>query len=285
MAIFDGILLMSDVDGTLLSGTSQMSPFNVEKINYFVKNGGLFSLATGRCVDACRELLSDLGISLSAPAATVNGTVIYDYETEKVVASTGIDDYTKNIIVELSKIDNPLLGIEIHSREKVIDARINHKIEIHNLYENLHPLEMTCEQALGYEWNKLLFAFEDGYTREMLREDLIAMGVSPDQIIFTNAYLGDGVHDYLEVNPEGADKGTGVRMLADELGVDMKNVYAIGDFNNDVPMLKVVGHPAVVGGAPQHIKDLAEFVSCDAADGAVGRFIDYIEERIKSDEH
>ncbi len=284
MALFDGCLLVSDVDGTLVSGSNPIAPYNVEKINYFIDNGGLFTLATGRCADACRELVENLGIRLSAPAAIVNGSVIYDYSANTVVGSTKVDEDTRAVIVRISKRENPLLGIEIHSRDKVIDARVTHEIDLHNLYEDLHPLLFDCETALSYEWNKVLFSFEPGYTREELKEVLIGEGVAPEQILFTNAYLDDGIHDYLEVVPKGADKGTGIKMLADKLGIDIKNVYGIGDFYNDIPMLKTVGHPAVVAGAPKEIEQLAEFVSLPVEEGAVGRLVDYIEERIKANE-
>ena len=285
MALFDGCLLVSDVDGTLVGGTDPIAPYNVEKINYFVDNGGLFTLATGRCADACRELVENLGIRLSAPAAVVNGTVIYDYSNNRVVASTGLDDESRAAIVRISKTENALLGIEIHSRDKVIDARVTHEIDLHNLYEDLHPILLDCEAALSCEWNKVLFSFEPGYTREELRDVLISEGVAPDQIMFTNAYLDDGIHDYLEVVPKDADKGTGIKMLADKLGIDIKNVYGIGDFYNDIPMLRTVGHPIVVAGAPKEIEQLAEFVSLSVTEGAIGRLVEYIEERIKANEN
>jgi len=283
MPDFSGILLISDIDGTLIGGAPTVSEYNAQKINYFIENGGLFTIATGRCVDACRDLLKS--VNLSAPAAVVNGTVIYDYKTEKVVASRGIDDKTKKLVCKAVNNRHPGLGAEVHSRDKVIDVAVTHEVDIHNLYEDLHPLVMSADESLEYEWNKVLFTFEDGYTREELRDELIRLGVSENQIMFTNAHLDDGIHSYLEVNPVGADKGTGILMLADSLGIDIKNVYGIGDYYNDVPMLKIVGTAAVVAGAPKEILELADFVSSTVEEGTVGHFIDYIEERMQNDEN
>ncbi|MBQ8550570.1 MAG: HAD-IIB family hydrolase [Clostridia bacterium] len=283
MAKFSGLLLVSDIDGTLIGGAPKVSDANAQKINYFIENGGYFTIATGRCVDACRELLKS--VNLSAPAAMVNGTVIYDYASEQVVTSRGMDDKIKNLVREIANRKNPLIGIEVHSREKVIDVAVTNKVEIHNLYEDLHPIIMSVDEALKYEWNKVLFTFEDGYTREQLRKDFLALGANPEQIMFTNAHLDDGVHEYLEIIPMGADKGTGITLLAESLGVDIKNVYGIGDYYNDIPMLKTVGCAGVVGGAPEEIIKMADFVSSTVEEGAVGRFIDYIEERMQNDEN
>lgn len=284
MALFDSCLLVSDVDGTLVGSGEKMAPYNLERIKYFIDNGGFFTMATGRCVSACRELIKKFQIPLSAPVAAANGAVIYDFQSETVVGSAPIDDKAREVIVEFSKENNPFVGIEIHSRDKVIDATVTKEIEIHNFFEGLEPLFMSCEEAFEYEWNKVFFTFEKGFTREQLKEIFVSRGIPSEQICFTNASLDDGIHDYLEVLPLGSDKGTGIKMLADKLGIDIKDVYGIGDFYNDIPMLKTVGHPAVVADAPKEIEQMAEFVSLPVMDGAVGRLVDYIEERIKANE-
>ena len=43
MAKFDGFLLLSDVDNTLLSN-DKIPPKNIEKIKYFTENGGKFTV-------------------------------------------------------------------------------------------------------------------------------------------------------------------------------------------------------------------------------------------------
>ena len=46
---------------------------------------------------------------------------------------------------------------------------------------------------------------------------------------------------YLEFNNPNADKGIGLRKLAELLGVDMADTMAVGDHVNDLPMLKAAG--------------------------------------------
>ena len=49
MKRYEGILLCSDLDGTLYtSGTKQISPENLEAVKYFIANGGQFTFASGR---------------------------------------------------------------------------------------------------------------------------------------------------------------------------------------------------------------------------------------------
>lgn len=285
MAIFDGIFLISDIDGTLLDTVSEVPKQNIEKIKYFLQNGGLFSVATGRCADACRSVLEKFGLTVGAPVLLLNGAVVYDLETGRIIYSQSLDNQIKQAVMRIQKIVDPLVGIEIHSRDTVIDIKVTREIELHNLGESLNPVYMSAEQACEYEWNKVLFSFEEAEEAERVRQKLISLSVPPECIVNTNASLFDGVHEYLEIVPHGSNKGTGVQMLADYLGTDENNIYCIGDYYNDIPMLRVAGHSAAVSGAPNEVTAVAEFVSCTADGGAVGCFIDYIEERIRGNEN
>ena len=48
MGLFDGIIIVSDIDGTFLGKQSRLVPRNLERIRWFQENGGQFTIATGR---------------------------------------------------------------------------------------------------------------------------------------------------------------------------------------------------------------------------------------------
>ena len=48
MKKFDGILICTDLDGTLLNGDSAVSKENLDAIEYFKAEGGIFTFITGR---------------------------------------------------------------------------------------------------------------------------------------------------------------------------------------------------------------------------------------------
>ena len=48
MGRFDGVMILTDMDGTLLNSQRQLSRGNQEAAGYFMEQGGLFSVATGR---------------------------------------------------------------------------------------------------------------------------------------------------------------------------------------------------------------------------------------------
>lgn len=277
MGIFDGCLLASDIDGTFITHDS-VPQRNIDAVKHFMAEGGKFTFATGRCVDACSDLYEHIGFN--APAAVINGSVIYDYEKRCVVWSAGFCESDKEILKRIVTEPHDGIGFEVHSMDSVIDLAVTPEVEKHNKYENLNPLFLSPDEAMKYEWNKVLFTFEEPEQRVVLKQKLIDIGISESQLVFTNAYLADGVHDYLEVIPQNIDKGTGVLKLAEYLGTEKGKIFGIGDYFNDIPLLRAVDVAAVTAGAPDDVSSLADYVSCDVTDGAVGQFVDYIEERM-----
>lgn len=65
----------------------------------------------------------------------------------------------------------------------------------------------------------------------------------------------------VELRPPGIDKGTGTRWLADELGVALAAVAGVGDADDDLTFLRLVGYPAAPANASVSVRSTAQFVS------------------------
>jgi len=81
----------------------------------------------------------------------------------------------------------------------------------------------------------------------------------------------------VEATAAGVDKGEGVRHLLALLDIDPAHVLAIGDNENDLPMLKLVGMPVAMGNATASVKALAQWtappIDEDGAAIAMHRFV------------
>eukprot|EP00177_Eucheuma_denticulatum_P004749 GFKZ01008633.1.p1 GENE.GFKZ01008633.1~~GFKZ01008633.1.p1 ORF type:complete len:121 (-),score=24.50 GFKZ01008633.1:35-397(-) len=82
----------------------------------------------------------------------------------------------------------------------------------------------------------------------------------------------------LEVLPPGASKGYGVQKLLERLGVEVGDVLAIGDAENDLELLRMVGYSCAVGNALPEVKAAARFTDFRSNDDdgvaqAIERFI------------
>ena len=82
---------------------------------------------------------------------------------------------------------------------------------------------------------------------------------------------------YAEIVNHGVSKASGIERLADELGIDIRDTMAIGDSDNDLPMLKAAGCSVAMGNALPHVKDACDYVTGECeADGfaeAVRRYV------------
>jgi phosphoglycolate phosphatase len=69
------------------------------------------------------------------------------------------------------------------------------------------------------------------------------------------------------------NKATGLRKIAEIMGIESRNVAAMGDSENDLPMLKEAGLAIAVGNAAPELKAVADYVSkASYGDGAAEAF-------------
>ena len=88
---YSDLLVVSDVDGTLLQAGYGIPKENIDAIDAFVDNGGLFTLATERCIESVGKYIDWL--RLSAPAILCNGGLIYDFQERKILPSALYQDF------------------------------------------------------------------------------------------------------------------------------------------------------------------------------------------------
>ena len=91
----------------------------------------------------------------------------------------------------------------------------------------------------------------------------------------TENLMASSLFSYEMVN-EGTNKGNAVLKLAEILGVEKEKTAAIGDYYNDLEMLKAVGFPACCGQAPDDMKAISKLVTCHCNFGAVAELLEHI---------
>ncbi len=82
---------------------------------------------------------------------------------------------------------------------------------------------------------------------------------------------------YLDITHPDANKGTAVHAIAAHLGIDIADVACIGDMTNDVPMFDVAGYSIAMGNGPAAVQARAKEVTTgndeDGFAAAVERFV------------
>lgn len=271
MGVFSGCLLACDIDGTLMAN-GKINSRNVEKIEYFMSEGGYFSLSTGRTVGAVGPVLSI--IKRVSPSVVANGCMIYDYENKKVLDELFLpeDEY----YIAKKVLDMGLnVGIEAHSGETILNLNTTQETLDHQEYEWISGEEVTFEEASRYRWNKVVYLFDNDKDLAAVKE-LIAGEGSSSRFIDTSAVIGGRKRNYYEQFPAGVSKASELDKLKKMLKIDNGCYFAMGDYYNDLEMIKAADISAVPSETPEDIKAYADFVAGKCEDGAVADFIDYL---------
>lgn len=271
MGIFDGCLLACDIDGTLMS-SGYINPRNIEKIEYFMQEGGNFSIATGRSVGAINDVLK--AIERFSPSIVLNGGMIYDYQKNNVLYEVCLPDSDKYIVKKIIDSDFDF-GIEIHCGHNVYTLKQTKETDDHQTYEGLQTLVCNFEDICNIKWNKILYSLNGKEDYEVF-ENLVSNEKINSKFLRTCAEVYGSMRFYYEQIPLGVSKASALEKLASLLNIKENCIFAMGDYFNDLEMLDKADISAVPSAAPQEVKSIADFVAGACEDGAVADFIDYL---------
>jgi hydroxymethylpyrimidine pyrophosphatase-like HAD family hydrolase len=95
-------------------------------------------------------------------------------------------------------------------------------------------------------------------------------------VINTRSLLGEGQYYWAEVYRAGSNKGTGLRALFAEYGMDRSDLVAIGDNYNDLAMFELATCSVAMGNSPDDVKDKADVVTDHVAQGGAARVLESI---------
>ena len=273
MGKFDGVLLASDFDNTLLytedslrtgAPVPPLPERNREALKYFMAQGGRFAIATGRALPAFLRHAGD--VPMNAPGVVCNGAAIYDFEKGEYLDAALLDDQARQR--GQAVLDRfPSVAVEAYHIDNVIHVvRPNAISRQHEHMTHVSLTEAPSMPEVPLPLGKLLFE-ADHETLEGVLAFLTEQGWAEDyELIFSVSHL-------LEMTIQGASKGGMIRRLAARLGISMEHVYCAGDEANDLSML----HAAAEGFAPANasaaVRESGATVVCDAREGAIADVI------------
>mgnify|MGYP000237748414 CR=1 FL=1 len=237
MGRFDGVLLASDFDNTLIYTEEAMlrgEPIpplperNRQALTYFMAEGGRFAISTGRAL-AAFEKYAPL-VPMNAPGVICNGAALYDFTKQEYLFSALLDEHARQR-GQLVLDRFPEAAVEAYHIDNVIHAV--HPNEITRHHEHLTKVAVTEAPSLlevPLPLGKLLFEASHQELEE-IQAFLKAQGWGEDyELIFSGQNL-------LEMTAKGANKGGMVRRLAEYLHIGLDHVYCVGDEANDLSML------------------------------------------------
>ncbi len=264
---FHGVLLATDFDDTYFPESGALPPENLEAVEYFKSQGGIFTVATGRAYTTFAPKLPFAPVN--APVILSNGAQLYDFATGQMLVERTVPTTIAADLADLAR-RIPEVGLEAYHGEDAYIWNPNRWTWYHLDKAGIGAVECPILE-MPQPWGKaILHQEEDVLLRA--QADLLERHGERYEAIFSNFHM-------LELTAKGATKGGMVLELARRLGVRREHIYCAGDNQNDIPMLAV----ARVGYAPANcaraVKDWGAHILCPCADGAIAALIADLDRR------
>ena len=261
---FSKVLLASDYDGTLYDENGEITPEVRQAIDYFIKNGGRFTVSTGRTQHGFHAFDSSY---INAPVLLANGAMAYDYAAERIVFERPLGTEIIPVIKAVRKAF-PATSVEFFPHEGGYILHDSPTSQEHFQVLQMPVKVIDAPEEADPPWAKVMFfSMEDSLRIQQFLTER-----------FPWAKYLPTTGSYVEMLQQGVDKGTGLFALADALGVDRKDCYAVGDGENDVHMLRA----AAIGFAPENgsemAKQAADRIVRPNTNGTVAHVIEILDE-------
>ena len=273
-------LVALDLDGTLFDNSSRISKRNLTAIRSITDKGIHVVISTGRPFEGIPfDQIKGTGINY---AITANGSGIYEISTGKCLYENAMDEELVTPIVNFlltrdihmdafigGKGYTPIQCVETAQKLTVPSSIKNYIITTRTRLDNI--LQFIHENQLKVQKMTLNFyPAADGtlIDRETVRKFLVS---NPSITTVCGGY------NNLEFTRADANKGVGLRKLAEILGVNPDATMAIGDTENDLAIIEAAGIGVAMGNATDAVKARADYVTTtntkDGVAAAIEHFI------------
>ena len=260
-------ILFFDIDGTITSEIDGTIPSStIHAIREARKNGHLMYINTGRCFQNVENRFREIGfdgyICGCGTNIYANGKeLFYQKQTHEMTmqilenaAKSGLDILLESKYEVCFDTSRPFTNPQ--AKELYLTFRDKHKYEMRT---DLYAEDFFCD--------KFVIWFEDETQLESFRK-------------FADSYFEciDRGGQFREFVPWGYSKATGIQFILDFYKIPLSNAYAIGDSNNDMPMLKAVPNSIAMGNAyPETLFNEVSYVTRKASENGIYHALKHFE--------
>ena len=275
MGKFSNMLLAVDFDRTLTDRLSRIPRRNLEAILEFEREGGAFTVATGRSVPMFQA--KHVLIPTNAPLVLYNGGAFYDYETKTLSEAVWMPrgrellldmaDRYPMLLAEVQGIDYHYLIGDCPMREAFYRS-------------NQAPAKAATMEELPEQMIKIaLFgSFEDDTVRQFFEATEEEFALFEEATAYLRRVYGeDLVVDraaarIIDIQARKVSKGAAVRKLAEMM--DRTILVCAGDAPNDISMLEEADLAFVPCDCERSMRERGYHQVCSCDEGAIAGVVE-----------
>ena len=267
-------LVASDLDGTLLNKNKEITPRLFEALEKLDELGIYFVPSTGRPFGTVPQAIKEL--PFLKYVITSNGATIYDATEQKNIIENYLTPEAVDAVIEVAK-ELPIIT-EYFIEGKAFIAKA--------VYDDLSPFDLTESHEFYIKnsrtpvedfWNEMKrnnavleninLVFKDMELRKEIWDRLKALGLASVTAATTKN---------IEITSLYATKAQALEKLCEVLSLTRENVLAMGDGDNDMPMIEFAGIGVAMTNGEEHIKQAADIIADDCNDFGAAKILEQI---------
>lgn len=277
-------LIATDMDGTLLNAAHEISQENQEAIKFAQEHGITVVIATGRAFYEANTPVAET--DLKVPYICLNGAEVRD-ETFNIMSTSHLNHSLVSKITSTLKekdiyyqvytnrgiyTENPQRDLEIYID---IAERAGQKADVEKIENSIQKRIDNGTLKIVDNYDKIedipgelimkILAFDS----DLGKIDLVGQELAQSP----NLAVSSSSRGNLEITHSDAQKGIALSTIAKQLGIELKDVMALGDNLNDVSMLERVGYSVAMDNAAPEVKTVAKYVTDSNENIGVGKAI------------
>lgn len=252
-------LIVSDMDGTLLNSSKNLTEQTIKAVKYARNNGVEFTIATGRMYSSAAIFARQLDINV--PIIVCNGALIKNHKTKEILYEEPINEIKSKEICEV--LDNLGLYYHMYTQDKFFTKELKYTSLNYSNNNKIAPKEdyidiEIVEDFLNVcnEKHRILkfVAIEDECPDKLLQAK--KMLEQQEGLEFSKSW-----NNNLEIMSKGISKGNALSMLIENCGYKMSEVLALGDQRNDISMIERAGVGIAMNNADDYVKSRADKIT------------------------
>jgi hypothetical protein len=240
-------LVISDVDGTLVTTDKSLTPRSREAVLRLSDAGIAFSVISSRPPFGLRTLVDAL--SLRLPIGAYNGGALVTPDLETIEQTFVPSDVAEEALTVFR--DRGVDAWIFRGDGWIVEASAHAMIERETRTVGIGP---TIVNRLDIHLDSVskMVGVSDDFARLTACEPILS------RTLHGRASVARSQPYYLDITPAGTNKGVAVTKLAVRLGIPVAEIATIGDMENDVAMFRSSGFSIAMGNAPPSVKSCAD---------------------------
>lgn len=263
-------LLATDMDGTLLNAQKQITPENITAINRALDAGKIVIFSTGRCIRELEEFFALF--PKMRYALCESGACVYDLQERRAIYLRPIERPVAEAVLNYAETQDLMPQVLLNG-EAVMNIRDVNNLAHFRMAHYQQHFDRTgalVEDVYASfrdrtaDAEKICLYHTSGEERAKSVERLRHL---PVELVLAE-------ETSLEISAKGIDKGVGLGILCDHLGLTPAEVIAVGDSYNDLAILKAAGLAVAVDNAVPDVKAVCGAIVADCDHSGVAEAIE-----------